>query len=186
MYKSRVVKRTYKKPPATAKSLLLSLKVKPGLYSPQSLSSNYSSLSAPSTPSSYISSSALFLTYLNSSRVSPKEPRSPGSNALDRFEPPAPRERSISEMKLVPFREESPKLHQPTFSLLQSLRFLSAIPRQLHTPLSLLDPEHFQISDATSSEIDYKLCAFTFFWVLYADIAGADLFRSVALWRYCE
>ena len=85
---------------------------------------------------------------------------------MDEFELPTPREGSISEVEVVPFREEPPEPHQPvttsTFSLLPSLRFPSA-PRQLHTPLPFLGPEYLQISDVTSSELELKLCVFPFF-----------------------
>ena len=162
-----MIQRAHKKPPAAAHSPLHSFKVKPSLCSSLPSSSNDSSLSAPCTPSSDISGSALSLMYSNSSNVSPKESHFPGSDALDRFEPPAPQETSISEMILVPFRKESPKTHQPVtisaFSLLPSLQLPSAIPRPLHTPLSFLDPERLQISDATSSELDFTLCEFPFF-----------------------
>ena len=165
VYESRVTRRTHKKLPAAAQSLLVSFKVKPRLYSSLSLNNNDSSLSAPRTPFSDINSSALSLTYSKPSHASPKEPNFPGSDEVDRFEPHAPQEGSVSEMKLAPFREESPKSHQAitisTFST-HYLQFLSAIPRQLNTSLSFLDPEHLQISDATSSELDYKLCAFAF------------------------
>ena len=166
VYESRVIRRTHKKPPAAAHPPLHSFKVKPSLCGSLSLSSNGSSLSAPYTPSFDISGSVLSLMYSNSSHVSPKESHFPGSGALDRFEPPAPQGTSVSEMKLVPFRKESPKAHQPVtmpaFSLLPSLQLPSAIPRPPHTPLSLLDPERLQISDATSSELDFKLCVFPF------------------------
>ena len=86
---------------------------------------------------------------------------SPDSGTLDEIEAPIPREGSNPEMQLVPSRGESPKLHQPakisTFSFLSSLQFAS-IPRPLHTPLSSLNPEHLQISETTSSELDLSLC----------------------------
>ena len=167
MYESRAIQRTHKKLPAAAQSLLFSFKVKPSLRSSLSLNSNNSSFPTPCTPSSDISGSVLSSTYSNSPHVFQKESCFPGFNALDELEPPAPQETSVSKMKLVPFRKESPKAHQPvtisTFSLLPSLRLPSAIPRPLHTPLSLLDPERLQISDATSSELDFTLCEFPFF-----------------------
>ena len=184
-----MTRRTHKKPPAAAQSLLFSLKIKLNLYNSPSLNRNDSSLSALCAPSPDLSSSALSLTYLNSSHVSPKKTHFPGSDALDRFEPPAPRERSVSEIKLVPFREESPKSHQPvtisTFSFPPSLRFPSAIPRQLHTSLSSLDPDLLQISDATSSELDLKLYAFLSLGVI-PDITRADHICLAALRRYCD
>ena len=103
-------------------------------------------------------------TNADSSRASPESSRSPQS---DRSDSPIPQERSTSEMQLVPFREEYPKLHQPQptttpiFSL-PSLRFPS-IPRQLHIPLQSSNPEHFQVSDTKSSGLDLSLCVFPFF-----------------------
>lgn len=72
------------------------------------------------------------------------------------------------KLQLVPFREGSPKLRQPQlartsiFPFLTSLRFPS-IPRRLHIPLQPSGPEHLQVSDTTSSELDLSLCAFPFF-----------------------
>lgn len=81
------------------------------------------------------------------------------------FEPLAPWEGSIPELKLVSIQEEPPRpvppAATPTPSVLPSLRFLS-IPRQLHTPLSFLGPEHFQVSDTTSSELDMALWVLSF------------------------
>ena len=94
---------------------------------------------------------------------------------------PTPQKRSSSETQLVPFREESPKPHQSqptaisTFSFLPSLRF-SSIPRQIHTPLSVLDPEHFQVSDTTPSELDLSLCVFPFFGCSAWTSRGLSLF----------
>jgi len=75
------------------------------------------------------------------------------------FEPPVPREGTIPELKLVPI-QEPPRLllpaATPTPSVLPSLQFLT-VPHQLHTSLSFLGPEHFQVSDTTSSELDMAL-----------------------------
>ena len=75
------------------------------------------------------------------------------------FEPPVPREGTIPELKLVPI-QEPPRLllpaATPTPSVLPSLQFLT-VPHQLHTSLSFLGPEHFQVSDTTPSELDMAL-----------------------------
>lgn len=79
--------------------------------------------------------------------------------ASPEFEPPVPRERTVTELELVPLQEPPSPLQPATTpipSVLPSLRFLS-IPRQLHTSLSFLGPEHFQVSDTTSSELDMSL-----------------------------
>ena len=76
------------------------------------------------------------------------------------FEPPVHWEGSIPKTELVSIRDKSPPPFQPaTPSVLPSLRFPS-IPHQLHTPLSFFGSEHFQVSNATSSELDMAL------WVL--------------------
>ena len=122
--------------------------------------------SAPRPPSPDPNSSGLSSINSNSSYVPSNEPRFLESDTPVGLEPPIPQERSIPEMKLVPFREESSKVHQsattPTFSLLPSLRFCS-IPRHLDTPLSSWCPEYLQVSNTTSSELDFKLCASSFF-----------------------
>jgi len=110
-------------------------------------------------------SSAFSSTNANSPRVSPQSSRSPQPDESDS---PIPQERSISEMQLGTFREESPKLHQPQptripiFSFLSSLTSPSIL-RQLHIPLQSPGPEHLQVFDTTSSELDLSLCAFPFF-----------------------
>ena len=74
--------------------------------------------------------------------------------------------RSNTEMQLMPFREETPRPHQPSaeffFSFHPCLRFPS-IPRPLHIPWSYSAPERFQVSDTTSSELDFSLCVFPLF-----------------------
>ena len=141
-------KRTRKELPAVVQPFLYLFKSEPGSRdSPSQVDSEDTSLSTSGIVSSDIGGSAF----------------PPTDN-----DPPTPQKSSSSETQLVPFREESPKPHQPqpstisTFSFLPSLR-LSSIPRQLHTPLSVLDPKHFQVSDTTPSELDLSLCVFPFF-----------------------
>ena len=161
------IRRMHKESPAPAQSLPLSSRGGLSLRSSPSfwVDGKTSSLSTPHISPPDAGSSVLSLTGSSSSRAPSNESCFLESNALDEFEPPTAQESSISETKLVPFREESPKPHQhtmvSTFSLLPSLRFPS-IPRQLHTPLSFSGPEHFQISDITSSELEFKLCVFLF------------------------
>ena len=156
----------HKKPTAAARYLSPSLKGKPGLHDPPYFLTNSknSSLSISYAPSPGAISSSLSSVY---SKL--KRSRAPKSDTPGELKFPAPGERPIPETKLVLFREESPKPHQPatifTFSLLPSLQFPS-IPRQPHTPLSFSGPERFQISDMTSLELDFKLCVFPFFGYL--------------------
>jgi len=102
-------------------------------------------------------------TNANSSHVSSESSRSPQP---DKSDSPIPQERSTSEMQLVPFREESPKFHQPRstgtpiFFIHPSLRFPSIC--QLHIPLQPPGPKHLQVSDTTSSELDLSLCTSLF------------------------
>ena len=84
-------------------------------------------------------------------RISPSE-----------FNPPAPWERTTAEMELAPVRDECTRPLQLTPpSVLPSLWFPS-VPRQLHTPLSSLGPERFQVSDTASSELDMALWVLSF------------------------
>ena len=154
---SPVTKRIREKLPAAVQPFLFSFKSEPS----PSGSSSWVEDAPPSTSdlvSPDISDSIFFST--SSSHVSPEESDEP--------DPPTAQGRLNSEMQLVPFRDESPKLHQPrptaisTFSPLPSLRFLS-VPRQLHTPLSFFGPEHLQVSDTSSSELDLSLCVLPFF-----------------------
>ena len=131
--------------------------------------------------SSDVGGSVYSSTNTNSSRVSPELSCSPQS---DKPDSPIPQERPTSEIQLVPFREESPILRQPQptmipiFSLLPSLRFLS-IPRQLHIQLQSSGPEHFQVSDTTSSELDLSLCAFPLFSCNIQTSRGLTLFDQL-------
>lgn len=156
----------YEKPPAATQSPPLP-KDELNLHDPPSsrVNSRDSSLSILCIPSSDTTNPTPFLTYSKPSYAPSKECPFSESDTPDEFGSPTTRERSTPEMNLVPFREESPKPHQPvvipSFSLLPSLR-LPSVPRQLHTSLSFLGSEHFQISDITSSGLDLKLCAFPF------------------------
>ena len=158
---SPVTKRIREKLPAAVQPFLFSFKSEP---SPSGSSSQVDGEDA-SLSASDIGDSVFFST--SSSHVSPRESRSPESDTADESDPPTTQERSISETQLVPFREGSPQPHQPqstmisTFSFPPSLRLLS-IPRQLHTPLSFLGPEHLQVSDTSSSELDLSLCVLLF------------------------
>jgi len=158
--------RTWKKLPAAAQPFIFSFESEPSPCdsSPWVISDNHSLPIPDNAPSG--ANNSVFSSCPNSSNASQKQSSSPDSGVLDEFEPPVPQERSNPGMQLVPFRGESPKPHQPattsTFSFLPSLRFAS-IPRPFHTPLSILNPECFQVSDTTSSELDLSLCEFPFF-----------------------
>jgi len=162
--RSLAIQRTREKLPAAIQPFLFSFRSGPRPYDPAVTSDDLSLSTPDNAPSG--ASSPVFSSRLNSSNVSPNESSSSDSDTLDEFEPHIPRERSNPGMQLVPFRGEYPMPHQPatisTFSLLSSLRFAS-IPRPLHTQLSLLSPEHLQISDTTPSELDLSLCVFPFF-----------------------
>jgi len=86
-------------------------------------------------------------------------PPAPDTPSPER-ESPVPCKRATPETNIVSTREESSRPLQPAtapnLSVPPSIRFLS-IPRQLHTLLSFLGPEHFQVSDTTSSELDMTL-----------------------------
>ena len=155
-----------KKPAASAQTLPFSSKSKPSR--PRSPPSRVNSEDPfPSPPAPDISSpgtrsSVFSLADQTLSNSPARESYPPESYPLDELEPPAPQECTMQEMELVPF-QESPKPRQcariSIFSVLPSLRFHS-IPRPLRTSLSLLGPEHFQVSDKTSSELDLALYAF--------------------------
>ena len=117
--------------------------------------------SSEGEPSPY-GSSSFSLTERNLSNISARGSRFPEFDTLDGLGSPGID--PIGETKLVPFQRGDPNLSQPTtistFSFLPSLRFPS-IPRQLHIPLSLFDPDRFQVSVVmTPSELDLVLCVF--------------------------
>ena len=76
--------------------------------------------------------------------------------------PPAPQEET-AETQIVLFQRDSPKPldpgKSPTFSFLSSLQ-LSFVPRPLHVLFPLMNPEFFQVSDMTLSELELSLCVF--------------------------
>lgn len=180
-----VTKRIREKLPPAVQPFLFSFNSGPSPSGSSSwVDNDDASLSASEIASSDIGGSVHSPTGTNSSQVSPEASNSPESDTPDESDPPTPPERSNSEMQLTLFREESPQPHQPrpttisTFSLLPSLRFPS-ISRQLHTPLSFMDPEHLQISDTSLSELDLSLWVFPFF-----GNTGTNYFLSAALRHY--
>ena len=155
---------TREKPPATAQTSPFSSKSKPNprRSPPVRVNSQDPSPPAPDAASPDTYHSVFSFADRNLSNSSRSESHILESDPpVDKFEPP-PREWTIPEMKLVSFREP-PKPRQlatiSIFSLLPYLRFHS-IPRPLRMSLSLLNPEHLQISDTTSSELDLALCVF--------------------------
>jgi len=161
-----VTQRIRNKLPAAVQPFLFSFNSEPSQCGSRSSRATSEDISLSAFDSaSPDTSSSVFSSAPSSSNVSPKG-SSPDSDTLDEFEPPTPREISNPGMQLVPSRRDSPKSHQPatisTFSFLPSLR-LASIPRPFHTPLSILNPECFQVSDTTSSELDLSLCEFPFF-----------------------
>ena len=155
-----------KKQPTTVQTLPSSFKSKqsPHCSSPSRVNSEDPAPPTPDIASADTCHPAFSLVDRTLSSSSRNESHFLGSDTLDRFEPPVPREWTITTMKLLPF-QEPPKCGQHTtrsiFSLLPSLH-LHSIPRPLRMSLSLLSPEHFQVSDTTSSELDLSLCVFQF------------------------
>ena len=159
--REREVQRMRDKLPAGVQPFLSSFKCEPEPCDPLSsqATDEGSCLSATDLVSpdanSLISSSvgsALSLVSLGSSRC---------------LDSPAPQERSGPETQGVHSREDFLRLHQPentpTFSFLSPLHLLS-VPRPLDVSFPLMNPECFQISDTTSSELDltlYILLSFT-------------------------
>jgi len=156
-----------KQPPTPAQTLPFSSGGEPSPHrSPPSRVNSKDSSPTPPTPDidpPGTRSPVFSLSDPTLSNSSARESYFPKSDTLDELEPPVPQEWTAPEMNLVPFRE-SPKPHQRArisiFSVLPSLRFQS-IPRPLCTSLSFLDPECFQVSDTTSSELDLTLYAFS-------------------------
>ena len=160
---NRTMQRKGERLPADAQPFLLTFKCKP---SPSESSTSWvtgedASFSASISSSPETESPS---TPQATSPVSPEESRCSGSDAPDELNLPSPLglETQGLETQLISLRRDSPKPDQsdeiPTFSF-QSLR-LSSVPRPLHLPFALLNPERFQISGTTSSELDLSLCAF--------------------------
>ena len=160
---SRIMQRKREKLPADAQAFLFSFKCKP---SPSDSSSSWVtsedtsfSASNPSSPENAASP-----TPQPSSPVSPEVSRYSGCDTPDELNSPTPQKQSNPETQLMSLRGESPYPHQtdgtPTFSL--SFSPMSSIPRPLHVSFPVSNPEHFQISDTTSSESDLSLCVFSF------------------------
>ena len=165
---SPVTKRTRDKLPPAVQPFVFSFKAEPSPYGspPPRENSEDTSLPTSNIASPDTSSSAFSPTDTNSSSLSPEASCSPESDKPDESDLPAPNERSNTEMQLMPFREESPRPHQPstesTFSFHPHLQFPS-IPRPLRMPWSSSAPERFQVSDTTSSELDLSWCVFPLF-----------------------
>ena len=169
--------RTRKKPPAPARALPFSSRSKrsPHLSPPSQVNSEGPSPPAPDINSPGARSFVFSLSDPTLFDSSARESCFPESDTLYEPEPPTPQEWTIPEMKLVPFQQSSKpdqRTTTSTFSVLPSLQLLS-IPRPLPTLLSPLSPEHSQVSDTTSSELDLSLYAFPS--VPCLDVAGADL-----------
>ena len=151
-----------KKPPPAAQTFRFSRKSRQsrcGSSSP--VNSEKFFLSAPNIASSDIGGPVTPPAGSNLSVVSAQYPSFWGSDAAGELGLLVPRPGPAPEMRLVPLQEAylNPRrsVAISTFSILSSLWFPS-IPRPLHTPLSFLGPEHFQVSDTTSSELDFTLC----------------------------
>jgi len=156
---SPVTKRIREKLPLAVQPFLFSFNSEP---SPSNSSSTWADNEDASFFASDVGSSALSSTDTNSSHVSPAASSSSESDPSGESDPPTPQDRSNSDMELAPFRKESPQPHQPeptatsTLSFLPSMR-IPSIPRPLDIPLSSTSPEHFRVSDTTSSELDMSL-----------------------------
>ena len=159
VYERRRVKRRVREEPlAAAQTSPFSLE------SRSSLSRSPSRVDSEGSSPSSTSNSVFSLPGRTLSDSSKSECRSSESDTPYEPETPIPQEKATPEMTLVPF-QGSTKPRQlatmSTFSIPSSLRFFS-IPRPLRVSLSSLSPEHFQVSDTTSSELDMALCAFHF------------------------
>lgn len=159
---SRIMQRKGEKLPADAQAFLFSFKCKP---SPSDSSSSWvtsedASLSAsnPSSPEAMASP-----TPQPSSPVPPEMSRYSGCDAPEELSSPNRQKQSNLETQLVSLRGESPNNHQTDGTPTLSFAFspLSSVPRPLPLSFPLLNPEHFQISDTTSSESDLSLCVFS-------------------------
>ena len=151
----------HKKLPTAAQAFLFSFKSEPGPCNPPSFS----------------------LADKDLSNVSARGPSPPDFDTLDGLGPSGTDQ--ISEMELVPFRGRYPSPSQPTtistFSL-QSPQFPST-PCQPHRPLSLSDPDRFQVSTVTtSSELEWALCVFPPFGCR-SHIVGANPIRPAVMRR---
>ena len=153
---SRMTERMREKLPTAVQPFLFSFKSEPSPSGSSPPWANNESSSPPTTDPA-LSDTGSSAPSPTGPDFSPTESRLPESDTPDEFEAPTPSEGSISETGLVPFHEGSPVPHQPTttstLSLPPSFQF-SPIPRQLPMSLSFLGPEHFQVSDTTSSERD--------------------------------
>jgi len=152
-----------KRPLTAAQTLPFSSKSKPGPRgsSPSWVNSEGFLLSTPDVASSDTCGTVFSLTDQNPPNLSARESSLPEFDTLDGPPGIVP----ISETQLVRSRGGYPNPPQPapipTFSILPSLR-LPSVPRQLHIPLSLFNPERFQVSAVTtSSELDWVLCVFS-------------------------
>ena len=159
---NRPKQRKDEKLPAVVQPFLLTFKCKPSPSDSSSLvTGEDASFSASICSSPEIESPS---TPRASSPASPDESRCSGSDAPDRLNFPSPQNTSSLETQLISFRRDSPKPDRtgeiPTFSFQFSR--LSSVPRPLHLSFALLNPERFQISGTTSSELDLSLCVFPF------------------------
>ena len=157
---SRAMKRTREKLPADAQPFLFSFKYAPN---PRESSSSWAASEDTGLPAFDMSSpesgsSGSPSTCSTSPQVSPEkppfvEPDTPGS-----LDPPTPQQGSPG-MQLVPFGGDSPEPLHLEMTTLSSLPFLQSpsIPRPLYMPFCPMNPEYFQISDTTSSELDLSL-----------------------------
>ena len=99
-------------------------------------------------------------TWPTMSAVSPESSRRSESDPPG--DSPALYQKSSPETQLVPFRGDFPEPEGTSdFSFLSSLQ-LSSVPRPLDMSCPLMNPQLFQISDTTPSELDLSLYACSF------------------------
>ena len=162
---SQAAQREREKLPADAQPFLFSFKCDPTPHDSSSPLLANEDPSASDVLSSETSSPMSASTCPTSPSVSLEESRCSEIDIPDTPVPLTPQRRLSPETRLVPFRMDSPTPCPPetvpTFSFHPYLQF-SSIPRPPLLSFPLMNPECFQISDTTSSELDLLLCVLLF------------------------
>lgn len=154
----RAAQSTRNKFPDDARPFLLSFKCEPNPFnSPSSLVVNEDSLS------SNIVTSETGSRVPSSTRSTLSSFSSENPHCLEPEESPVHQKKTSPETQLVSFKENlanpCQQCNTPTFSFLPSLH-LSFVPRPLNVSFPLINPEYFQISGTTFSELDLSLYVF--------------------------
>ena len=164
---SQAAQRKLEKPPTDAQPFLFSFKCDPTPHDPSSplLVNEDPCPSTADVLSSETNSPMSASTCPTSPSAPLEEFHCSGIDIPDTPVPLTPQGSSSLETQLVPFRVNSPTpcppKAVPTFSFPSPLQF-SSIPCSLPLSFPLMNPECFQISDTTSSELDLSLCVLPF------------------------